>query len=271
MTCPHKNVKIEIKKHMNLKKTRENNLKLIQGVKHMEEIDLRQIFKVLLEKKLFIIITTIFFLSLGFAYTKFFVTPKYQSSTTLILSKDTPNVSSYYTNSDEAGAIEQSDITMNNSLINTYRELIKSKTVVKQVIEEIGLTDISEDSLMNEIEVVAVQNTSILKITVSDKDPLIAEQIANVIPDFFKEEVKRIYKIQNVHTIDTAEVANEPYNISFLRNIAMFGAAGLVLSLMIVMLLFYLDNTIKTSDDIETYTGLNTLSLIPQVKTFVEN
>jgi len=51
----------------------------------------------------------------------------------------------------------------------------------------------------------------------------------------------------------------------------MFGAAGLVLSLMIVMLLFYLDNTIKSSDDIENYVGLNTLSIIPHTKTSLEN
>jgi len=223
----------------------------------LEEIDLKQIFKILLERKFFIIITTILLLALGYFYTKFYLVPRYQTYSTMLLTQvdkaGTTSIVGSDNNTDQA--ITPGDVSLNTSLIGTYRDLITSRNALTQVVDNLGLKNISVNSLASSITVTA--SNSLLKISVSNTDPVLAAEIANEIPNVFNKMIVDIYKIQNVKVIDTAEVSYSPYNISLMRNLAMFGAAGFILSIMIVMLVFYLDNTIKNSDDIENYIGLN--------------
>jgi capsular polysaccharide biosynthesis protein len=281
-----------------------------------KEIDLRQILKTLLKRKHLIIILTIIFLSFGFVYSvysfissKFIspVKPIYQSYTTLILSKinsdgsmDIYNVIG--NNSEEAinlnditdnynaEAINLYDTLLNEKLIKTYSEIIRSNKVLNEVISHLGLTrdDLSLkdtdketliDALSDSINVAPIGGTEIIKITVSNEDPNLAEKIANDIPTFFGTELNRIYNVQNVYVIDPAVISENPSNvddlnvnyINYIKYIIMFALAGLVVSMMIVMLLFYLDNTIKSSDEIESYLGLKTLSVIPQYEPILDN
>jgi len=219
----------------------------------MEEIDLRQIFKIFLEKKIFIIIITMIFILGGLAYSYIYSKyifkqeiPKYQSSTTLILSKATgvtTTTNETIIDSNTGEAINLGDIQLNKNLINTYSELIKSKKVLRQVIDKLGLTDTNEAAISQGISVAPVANTEIMKLTVSSTDPELSEKVANAIPPVFGKEIARIYNINNVYVIDKAEVPTSPYNLktndtNYIRNGAIGGAAGLVLSMMIVMLLF---------------------------------
>ena len=229
----------------------------------MEELDLRQLLKVILDKKIFIILTTIVFLVLGFVYSKYYKKPIYESSTTLVLSKQLSQSTQSFNNTDDA--ITQNDILLNQKLVDTYSQIIKSKRVLNQVIANLEI-NIDEEKLSKNISVVSVQNTEILQVTVKDYDPVIAEKIANEIPNVFAVEVLNIYNIQNVYTIDKGEIAKEPSNISNLRDIGLFGIAGFILSILVVLLIFYFDNSVKTSDDIENYLDLLVLTSIPEYK-----
>lgn len=224
-----------------------------------EEIDLRQLLRVFNEKKILIIAITLLFLVLGVVYSKILKTPIFESSTTLVLSKQ--ESTSVYINSQNE-AITQNDILLNQKLVNTYSEIIKSRKVLKQVIENLNLS-IDEIELAENISVVSVKDTEIIKVTVEDYVPNIAADIANEIPNVFATEVLNIYNIQNVYTIDTAEIAENPSNINHIKDIGIFGIAGFVLSSMLVLLIFYFDNTIKSVEDIENYLELDVLTSIP--------
>jgi len=227
----------------------------------MEELDLRQLMRVILDKKVFIILTVFISLALGFAYSKYYKKPIYESSTTLVLSKQLSQDNAQNTAVDEA--ITQNDILLNQKLVNTYNQIIKSKKVLNKVIENLGI-NVDEVELAKNISVVSVQNTEIIQVTVKDYNAELAEKITNEIPGVFAAEVLEIYNIQNVHTIDKAEIAKKASNINNLRDTAIFGMAGFVLSMMIVLLIFYFDNTIKSREDIENYLDLMVLTSIPE-------
>ena len=72
----------------------------------MEELDLKDLFNIFLEKKLTILTIIVIFAIIGFIYTIWFVTPKYQSSTTLILVQSDSNKNNGGTNS-----ITSTDVT----------------------------------------------------------------------------------------------------------------------------------------------------------------
>ena len=224
-----------------------------------EEIDLTELFYAFWKKKLWILIALILGILAGFIYTKFIVTPKYTSSVTLILSKATNSELPTASND----AITQSDITLNQKLISTYGEIIKSRRVAKDVTSNLNL-DMSFDEVKDCISVSSVKDTDVIKISVTTDDPELSQKIASEVVTSFTAEVDRVYNIKNVSIIDEAEINDIPVNISYLKNIAIFAIAFVMLVCAVVFLMFYFDNTIKTEENIVKLTELPVLALIPK-------
>jgi len=224
----------------------------------MEELDLKELFQIFWDKKVYIILITLIFLVLGVIYTIALVTPKYRSSTTLILTK---SESSATTSTEES--ITQTDITLNQKLISTYRELIKSDNVLRTVITNLNLSDTNEEMLKKAITVTAVEDTEVIKISVSDENPRQAASLANEIGKVFAEKVAEIYKINNVYVVDQAEEETEPYNINHIKDVMIFVLLGLVVSVMYALLSNILDTTIKSEEDITKNLNLPVIALLP--------
>ena len=223
----------------------------------MEELDLKEIFNIFWSRKVYIILITVIFILMGIVYTLTMVTPKYRSSTTLILAKietatDTSNKDS----------ITQTDITLNQKLVSTYSELIKSKSVLRQVIENLGI-DIAESTLENNVSIKLKNDTELIEITITNEDPEYAATIANEVAKVFTEKVSEIYSINNVSVVDKAEVNNTPYNVNHTKDIVIFAFVGLVIAAVYALVANMLDTTIKTSEDIDKHTKLTVLAEIP--------
>lgn len=221
-----------------------------------DEIDLRQLLKLLWDKKVTILIIVLIAVIAGWVYTSFMVKPVYTSSIRLILAqKNTTDAST--------GVITQTDVTLNDKLIDTYKEIAVSNSVIRTVINNLDLKNVDEDALKKEINVTAVTGTQILKISVTDKDADRATKIANEMGKVFSERIKDIYKIENVSVLDEAETPEGPSNVNHKRDMLIFLAVGIVLAIAIVLLANMLDNSIKSSADIETL-NLTVLAEIPE-------
>lgn len=228
----------------------------------MEEIDIKEIIYYIFKKKVWVILCCILGLIAGVVYTKFFVTPMYSSYSTVVLSKPT-DTSTISTTTSEG--ITQNDITLNSKLVATYSEIMKSRAVASEVKEKLGL-DISEEALMSNISVTAKDDTEMLKIQVSNEDPVVAANVANSLSEVFSSKVKEIYNIENVTVIDTAIPSSSPYNVSYAKNAAIFGMVGLVLCCGVLFVIFYFDTTIKSKSEVEDLLGLEVLAVIPDIK-----
>ena len=221
----------------------------------MEEIDLKELVRVLWEKRVTIILLIAIFIVLGFIYSSFFVVPKYSSYTTVLLAQ-TAN------DTEAQEGITTTDITLNSKLISTYSELIKSTRVIRKVISNLGIYD-TEESIRENIKVTAVADTEILKITVSNVEPQKAADIANEIVKVFTEEVKERYKIDNVSTVDIAEPSEVPSNVNLAKDIIIFGIVGLVIGAGYVFIVFMLDNSVKSAEEVERSIEIPVLANIP--------
>ena len=158
----------------------------------MEELDLKQLFKIFWNKRLHIITIVLVFMLIGTVYSYAFVKPKYQAYTTLLLAqsdikKDTEKVPGAQ-NTQTQGGITQSDLTLNQKLVATYSEFIKSNLVIDQVINELQL-DMTTKELSKNIKVESVKDTVIIKITVTNEDPETTQKIT--------KNKKRIKEIEN--------------------------------------------------------------------------
>lgn len=210
----------------------------------MEELDLKEIFRMLWNSRRFIITITIFFVIIAAVYSYVIQTPKYQSYTTIVLTK-AENTEG--TNS----SITQTDVTMNQKLVSTYSEIVKSKTVLAQVISNLQIADLTEDQLRKSVTVSAVEDTEVIKIIVSNQNPEYAAKIANEIGKVFSEKISDMYKINNVYTLYAAEPSSTPYNIKPAKYIAIAIVAGIFISCAIIIVMGLFDTTVKSAEEIE--------------------
>lgn len=203
----------------------------------MEEIDLKELFEFFINKISLLIVITVGVCLLGSLYGLFIQKPMYSSYTTVILGgTDT--------------TITQSDITMNKNLVNTYAEIVKSRRVLDQVIDELSL-DIDYGSLVGQISVSAVNNTEIIKITVNNEDGVVAKNIANMTATIFTDEIVNLYNMENVNILDEAIVTNKPYNINVVKQIIIYFMIGFILAAGILFVIYYFDRTIKSVEQVE--------------------
>ena len=229
----------------------------------MEELDLKELLSVFLKNKLIILLIVIVTTILGSIYSFYLVTPKYEASTTLILGRI--NNSTSETKTSTTDQITQSEISINSNLVSTYSELIKSRTLIQKVIDNLKL-NLTESSVRNSISVSRISDTELIEITVKNEDGELASKIANEIAKVFSSKVEEVYNISNVYIIDKAIASNTPYNINHVKDIVIAIFIGVVISGIYVLIYHLLDNTIKSETQIEKNIGLKNLINIPLEK-----
>lgn len=222
----------------------------------MEEIELRELFFIIWKRKWTILIITIISIISSGLVSYFVLDSEYETFTTLMLSK--PN-----TGMGTNDVIQYNDILLNQKLVSTYGEIAKSRVVSSEVIENLSL-DLTPEQLKNRVSVSLVKDTEIIKIVVNDNNPELATKIANETAQVFKKNVVEIMKIENVQVIDKAVVPISPVKPRPIFNMIIVGVLGIMISIFLVFLLEYMDNTIKTPSDIERYLDLPIIGMIPK-------
>lgn len=224
----------------------------------MEELDLKELFKIFWDKKTEIILIVVIFTLIGVIYTSVFVTPKYTAYTKLLLATDSSS-------DDKAGeeTITTTDVTINSKLVSTYSELVQSNKIVRKVISNLGMEASKENEVRKSISVTAVKETEVIQISVTNEDAVLASKIANEVAKVFIDAVKEFYGIDNVHVVDEAEIPEGPSNINHIKDVAIFVAIGAVVAIMYTLILNMVDTTIKSVEDIEKISKLPVLAAIP--------
>ena len=222
----------------------------------MEELNLTELLRYYLKKLPIIIFTTILALLIGYIYVEEIQVPMYHGTTTIILVQKTNE------NQQVQANVAQNELTLNEKLVSTYSTIMKSRRVLSQVIYSLEL-DTTYSKLQNQISVASVDETPIIKVTVSDESKERAVEIANELAKVFEEEIIKIYNLENISIIDEAIVENNPYNINITKQMVIYGAIGIAISCGIIFVMYYFDNTIKNKKEIELKLNLAVLGEIP--------
>lgn len=221
-------------------------------------MELREYIQII-RKRVWIVIVLLIMSILVSGYLSYFVLDKiYAASTTLIVSgRKDPNAAS--------NPIQYNDILLNQKLVKSYSLLATSDRVMTQVIDELNL-NMKTQALGSKITVKSMDDTEIIKITAEDKVPAKAQAIANSLAKVFKDEVKAFLLMDNVQIIDTAPLPDTPVKPNHMLNIIMAALISIVAGFGIILLIEYLDNTVKTPDDIEKFLELPLLGTIPRIR-----
>ena len=223
----------------------------------MEELDLKELFEMFWNKKIKIILIMAIFAVIGVIYSIGFVVPEYTAFTKLVLAGQSSDATGNTTE-----AITTTDLTINSKLVGTYSELVTSNDVVRQVIANTGI-DISEEALKSSIEVSSVEDTDVIRISVTNQNPTYATKLTNETAKAFMEKVAEIYNINNVHVVDEAEEPQSPSNVNHLKDVVIFTFIGVVIAVGYVLIANMLDNTIKTREEVERLYKVPVIAEIP--------
>lgn len=215
------------------------------------EIDLLELFYVVLHKWKMIILSLLLTGACGCLISVFLITPQYESTSVLyVLSKSTSITS-------------LADIQMGSSLTNDYVEVVTSRPIIEQVIQNLGLTDETYGSLKDKVSIDNPANTRLLKITVRDPQADIAKAIADELADVSKSFIS-IKMDQAAPTVTQYGYADgEPVTPNTVKNTVLGALIGAVLAIGVVIVSYLLNDTIMTTDDIEKKLGMTVLASIP--------
>ena len=217
-------------------------------------MELMEYFNILKKRILLVILITIGSIVISGVLSYFVITPTYKSDISVIIGKietksDLPQDS--YNN-----------VIMYQKLVKTYSEFAKSRKVSEHVIKSLNLK-IEPNQLQKMVTVAPKGDTEFLTITVNSKDPKEAMDIANQLAKSLKYISNDVKKVDNVQLLDEALQPTMPDNPNPKLNMAIAFFIGLMGSLGIAFLLEYLDNTVKSQEEIEKLTGIPVIGIIP--------
>lgn len=220
------------------------------------EIDLREIFGLLINKLAIIVLAAVLGAAIAFTYTKFLVSPVYQSKTQVYVTNNK------LTTTDQ---INVNDLQSSNYLTKDYMILVKSNPVLDKVIADLGLK-MSTSELAGKIHVSTPTDTRILTIAVNDTDPIMAKKIADAVREASKAQIQSVMGIETVNTVEEAKLPENPISPNTKMNVLIGFVLGFVIAVAVVIIRFMLDDSIKAQEDVEKYLGLSVLGLIPELE-----
>ena len=221
-----------------------------------ETVDLREYFGIVKKRFWIVALITIIAVVVSGVISFFMLNPVYEAKSTLIVNTE---------KNEETQMITGDQFNVTQKLAVTYGEIIKSRAVLEDVIKNLKL-DNEYEELANNVTVSPVKDTQIISISVQDTNKQKARDIANEIPKVFKKEAKRITKANDIQVIDKAILPQNPIKPNKMMNMAIAAVLGAMIGLFVVFLIEYLDNKLKTPQDIEKHLGLSVLGVVPNEK-----
>ncbi|WP_300409050.1 Wzz/FepE/Etk N-terminal domain-containing protein [Lagierella sp.] len=224
----------------------------------MEELTLLELFNGLKKRLTMIIAFMVVGGLLAFTVSQFFIQPKYEASSTLIIGK-----SEGYDDKDQN--LQYNQVLLNQKLVSTYSEIIKSRAISDKVIKNLQL-DFTREKYQEEVKVVNVKDTELISIIVRDNIPERAMDIANETAEIFQENIKPIMDINNVKILDEAVLPEKPVSPRVKINTILGILLGAFISMLIATFLEIFDTTLKSANEIQKKFNLPILGVIPKIK-----
>lgn len=230
----------------------EEKIKDIRDTEDVE-IDLLELAGVLWRKVWAIVMCLVIGAVIAGGYTKLMITPQYTATSMIYILGQTTSITSV------------TDLQIRSELTADFTIMAKSRPVIEGVIDDLNL-DMTYEQLESEISLENPTDSHILKIHVTDTDPEFAKKISNAMADSVADNISSVMATDKPSIAEKAVTPKAPSSPNLLKNTAMGGLIGAVLAIAVIVVMYLMDDTIKTEEDVRKYLQLNTLAEIPMEK-----
>ena len=214
------------------------------------EIDLMQLVRIIFRKWILIGFITIAMGSVATLYAYNMLDDVYIAESSMIV-QVTSSGDSDYTN-----------LLTGQRLVDTYKEFTESNLVLDELRSNLDI-NYSNSALREMISVVGVNSTSIIKLSVTSSDRVLAKEIANELVLIVKDLSREFEGLEDVEVLDTASIPTAPSGPNRMQYTIMGVLLGGMIGVGFVILIEVLDKNIKYGKDVERILGIRLLGLIP--------
>lgn len=214
------------------------------------EIDLKELFFVIRRKLWIIILAGVIGATAVGAYTAMVMKPVYTSSAMLYILNKSATLTSL------------TDLQLGTQLTKDYKVLVTSRPVTGKVIENLDL-NLDHEALVGKVTVNNPVDTRILTISVRDNDPYMAKIIADEFATVASVRMAEIMDSEPPNIVEEGYLPTRRTSPSISKNTALGGMVGIFIAVAVVIVLFVMNDSIKTPEDVEKYLELTVLGTIP--------
>jgi capsular polysaccharide biosynthesis protein len=217
-----------------------------------DEIDLLDLFSVYLSKLSWLISAFVIGAIIAWLWTYYMITPLYTASTKL-----------YMVSASSGSAIDLTDLNIGTSLSEDYEVLMKIRPIYEDIVEELDLPYTYEE-LQNMVTISNISDTRVVEVSAVSSDAEEACDIANAVAQKAIEYLPDLMETSAPNIAETAIVPMKQTSPSPVKNILIGSIAGMFLVMAVITVRYLLDETLKTSEEIEKEFGIIPLTVIPE-------
>jgi len=216
------------------------------------EIDLLDLFGYYLNKLPFLILAVVIGAVIAGAVT-----------VTLLPNKYTATSRMYMVSASSDSVVNLADLNLGTSISSDYVELMMSRPVMEDVITKLDL-NYTYEQLCGMVNLSVVNNTRIIKIAVTSTDPEEAMKISNQIARTARQQLPRVMEAPTPSIAEEAVLPTGRSSPSLTKNVMIGALLALVALLAVLTILYMMDDTLKSAEDVEKMFGVMPLSVIPE-------
>lgn len=231
---------------------------IVQRPEAVDEIDLVELFYLLWGHAWQIILCLVVGAGIAFGVTKCLITPMYQATSSI-----------YIVSASNNSVVSLTDLQIGAQLTADYQELILSRPLLEDVIENLELTNgegqlMSTGALSQMITITNTEDTRILKVTVTSPDPQESADIANELIDQACIYLPQIMETEEPNLVEEAIPPTQKSSPSTAKNVVLGGLLGACLACGVLVIRYLMNDTFMTPDDVAKYLGVQPLAVIPE-------
>lgn len=232
------------------------------GVKLNSEVISLSDVLVILKKRLIMIVAIVAVATISAGIVSWFVIkPTYQSSTKLFIGKEGKITG---TTTVEGGEYESSDVSLYQSLMKTYGEIIKSPDLIQRALDEAKL-DLTSAEVLSGLSVIPQDKSQILEMNFKTGNAYDAQKVLKAINEEFVKTSKKLISNGTVEVIMEPRLPVSPVSPNKMMNLAIAFMAGFMFSVGLALFLEFLDNSVKNPKEIEELLGVTVIGMVPEL------
>lgn len=218
-------------------------------------VDIMQLARVVLRKWFIVAIAGVVAAVIGFVYSSYFITPLYKASSTMLV--DLRNSVHEDLSSEQVNVAEK--------YVATFAYIMKTNTVLEPIINELGLKE-SVSSLASKINIYALEDTLLIRVSINHPDPKLAIKIVKAIGQTAPEVINQRITSGYITEIEAPSVTVNPVTPNVTRYTVMGGVVGIFAVVLIIVVISLFNNKIKSVDELQETVNLPLLGVIPSLQ-----
>ena len=168
---------------------------------------------------------------------------------------------------DETEMANSSEINASINIASTYKYILQGRTVCKETAKKCTIP-VTASEVASSMTIKKLSGSSIMEVRIKTDSPEKSYAIAKSLAENYNDVVSKIYSNANLNVCDYPEMSKTPdASKKSVVNGSVGAATGAVIGFIIIIIYYFVKNTVRNVEDIYRKLGINVLGTVNKVET----